>query len=107
MTKTSILELLKTTRSKRRFREQTGSLVKRTDGFYIRFFRDGENGERTKVTDKLCNLSIIDPKKRKLLQRSHKSTISNAHHAALRFEGSAINIRSLQKLWSASSKILQ
>ena len=89
ITKASILELLKTTRSKRRFREHTGTVVKRLDGFYIRFYRDGENGERTKVTERLCDLSVTDPKKRKLLQHSLMSSINNAHHAALRSDAPA------------------
>jgi hypothetical protein len=88
MTKASILELLEATRSKRRFREQTGSVVKRSDGFYIRFYRDGEDG-RTKVTERLCDLSVTDPKKRALLQRSHMSAVNNAHHATLRSEAPA------------------
>jgi integrase len=83
MTKASILELLKANRSNRRFREQTGTVVKRTDGFYIRFYRDGENGERTKVTERLCDLNTA-PKKVELLQRSHMSAINNSHHTALR-----------------------
>jgi integrase len=88
MTKTELLALLKAGQSKRRFREQTGTVVKRSDGFYIRFYRDGETG-RTKVTERLCDLSIVDPKKRKLLARSHMSAINNLHHAALRSEAPA------------------
>jgi integrase len=101
MTKASILELLKTTRSKRRFREQTGTVVKRSDGFYIRFYRDGGNGERTKVTEKLCDLSVTDSKKRKLLQRSHISSINNAHHAALRSEAPA-PVLTVGAFWDAT-----
>jgi len=86
MTKASILELLKADRSNRRFREQTGTVVKRTDGFYIRYYKDSDGGVRTKVTERLCDLSVTDAKKRKLLQRSHMSAINNAHHAALRSE---------------------
>jgi hypothetical protein len=69
----SCLELLKADRPKESFREQTGSVVKRADGFYIRFYRDGENGAPTKVTERLRDLSVVDPKKRALLQRSHMS----------------------------------
>src|SRR6266702_7558028 len=86
MTKASILELLKATRSIRRFREQTGTVVKRTDGFYIRYYRDSDGGGRTKVTERLCDLSVFDPQKRKLLAKSHMSAINNIHHAALRSE---------------------
>jgi integrase len=86
MTKASILELLKASRSKRRFRQQTGTVVKRTDGFYIRYYRDSDGGERTKVTERLCDLSVVDPQKRKLLAKSHMSAVNNLHHAALRSE---------------------
>ena len=89
MTKASILGLLKAARSKRRFREQKGTVVKRTDGFYIRFYRDGDNGKRIKVTERLCDLSVADPKKRALLKRSHMSAVNNAHHAALRSQAPA------------------
>ena len=84
----SILKPLKADKQ-RRFRLQTGSVVKRTDGFYIRYYRDGDAGERTKVTEKLCDLSVLDPKKRALLQRSHMSAINNLHHAELRSEAPA------------------
>src|SRR6516165_6598305 len=89
MAKASMLELLKASRSNRRFREQAGTVVKRIDGFYIRFYRDSADGVRTKVTERLCDLSVTDPKKRALLQRSHMSAINNAHHAALRSEAHA------------------
>ena len=89
MTKASILELLRASRSKRRFRQQTGTVVKRTDGFYIRYYRDSDGGVRTKVTEQLCDLSIVDPQKRKLLAKSHMSAINNLHHAALRSEAPA------------------
>jgi len=89
MTKASILELLKASRSIRRFRPQTGTVVKRTDGFYIRYYRDSDGGGRTKVTERLCDMSVVDPQKRKLLARSHMSAINNLHHAALRSEAPA------------------
>ena len=63
---------------------RTGSVVKRSDGFYIRYYRDSDGGERTKVTERLCDLAVLDPKKRALLQRSHMSTVNSLHHAALR-----------------------
>jgi hypothetical protein len=84
--KASILEPLKASRSKRRFREQAGSIVKRSDGFYIRYYRDSADGVRAKVTERLCDLSVADPRKRKLLARSHMSAVNNLHHAALRSE---------------------
>lgn len=89
MTRHELLELLKPKGPIRRFRKQTGSIVKRTDGFYIRFYRDGENGERTKVTEWLCDLGVVDPQKRELLAQSHLSALNNLHHAALRSEAPA------------------
>jgi integrase len=89
MTKTELLALLKADRTKRRYREQTGSVVKRSDGFYIRYYKDGDGGIRTKVTEHLCDLSVADPQKRKLLAKSHLSAINNTHHAALRSEAPA------------------
>jgi hypothetical protein len=89
MAKTELLELLKVGRSKRRFREQTGSVVKRTDGFYIRYYKDGDERVRTKVTERLCDLSVVEPKKRKLLARSHMSTINKLRHTSLRSEATA------------------
>ena len=85
MTKASLLALLKAKRPRRRYREQDGSVVKRSDGFYIRYYRDSDGG-RTKVTERLCDLSVVDPQKRKLLAKSHLSAINNLHHAALRSE---------------------
>jgi len=89
MTKTELLALLKAGRSKRRYREQTGSIVKRSDGFYLRYYKDSDGGIRTKVTERLCDLAVVDPQKRKLLAKSHLSTINNLHHAALRSEAPA------------------
>jgi len=85
MTKSELLELLKAGRSKRRYREQTGSVIKRSDGFYIRYNKTVD-GVRTKVTERLCDLTVRDAKKRGLLARSHMSAINNAHHADLRSE---------------------
>jgi integrase len=67
---------------KQRFREQTGQVVKRTDGFYIRFYRD-RDGERIKVTERLCDLGTA-PAKVKLLCASHMSAVNNARHTDLR-----------------------
>jgi hypothetical protein len=81
MTKASLLELLKASRSKRRFREQAGSVVQRSDGFYIRYYKDSD-GVRTKVTERLCDLNT-HPKKIKLLQRSFMSGINLSHREVL------------------------
>jgi integrase len=89
MTKHEILELLKPAGPRRRFRKQTGSVVKRTDGFYIRYYKDTDGGERTKVTERLCDLTVLDPKKRDLLAASHLSTVNNLRHTELRSQTQA------------------
>jgi integrase len=81
MTEASLLELLNSDK-RQRFREQSGTVVRRSDGFYIRFYRDGSEG-RTKVTEWLCDLNTSE-KKRALLQTSHMSAINNARHTALK-----------------------
>ena len=82
MTKASLLELLNASRGKRRFREQTGTVVKRSDGFYIRYYKDDPDGVRTKVTERLCDLNT-PPKKIELLQRSFISGINLSHREVL------------------------
>jgi len=53
MTEQTILELLRAKQKPRkRYREQTGTVVKRSDGFYIRYYKDSD-GVRTKVTERL------------------------------------------------------
>jgi hypothetical protein len=74
MTKASLLEILNSGK-RQRFREQTGTVVRRSDGFYIRYYRDGDGDERTKVTERLCDLNTSE-KKRGLLQCSHMSAIN-------------------------------
>jgi integrase len=99
MTKTSLLELLNADR-KRRFRVQTGTVVERSDGFYIRYYKDGYGGERTKVTERLCDLKT-DATSVKLRQRSFMSGINTAHHTALQSptEAPAVTIGGF---WSAT-----
>ena len=52
MSKT-LLELLKANR--RRFRKQKGTIVERSNAFWLRFYRDGKDGARVKVTERLCD----------------------------------------------------
>jgi integrase len=52
MSQPTFSELIKAGR--RRFRKQQGTIVERSNTFFLRFYRDGENGERIKVTEKLC-----------------------------------------------------
>ncbi len=66
---------------KQRFRRQRGTVVERTDGFYIRYYKDGDGG-RTKVTERLCDLGIAQAKV-KLLRDSHMSAVNNTRHTEL------------------------
>jgi hypothetical protein len=68
---------------KRLFRKQTGSIIRRSDGFYIRFYKPID-GVRTKVTERLCDLTVIDRQKRQLLADAHLSAINNQHHREVR-----------------------
>lgn len=40
----------------RRHRTQAGTVVKRGDGFYLRYYVDGDDGNRTKVSEKIAEL---------------------------------------------------
>jgi integrase len=57
MAEPTVLELLRAKQPRKRYREQTGTVVKRSDAYYIRYYRDGDGGDRTKVTERLCDLS--------------------------------------------------
>jgi integrase len=85
MTKTQIEELIRQNR-KQRFRRQHGTVVERTDGFYIRFYRDEEAG-RTKVTEfltkKTAQYHSVNCVAVKLLRDSYMSAINNARHTEL------------------------
>jgi integrase len=70
-------------KTKPRFREQQGTIVRLSDGFYIRFNRDGDGGKRTKVTERLCDLDTSAAKV-KLLAASHMSSVNNARHTSLK-----------------------
>jgi integrase len=80
MTNTQLQELLKANR-KQRFRRQRGTVVERTDGFYIRYYTDSDGGRR-KITERLCDLGTPLAKV-KLLRDSHMSAINNARHNSL------------------------
>jgi integrase len=83
MTQTELLEVLhkKLQNPKPRFRHQSGTVVKRSDGFYLRYYED-RDGVRTKVTERLCDLGT-SPAKVKLLSDSHMSAINSARHTGL------------------------
>ncbi len=49
----NVTELLKANR--RRFRKQQGTIVERSNAFWVRFYRDGEDRARVKVTEHLCD----------------------------------------------------
>jgi integrase len=80
MTTLDLAELLRANR-KPRFRRQQGTVVPRTDGFYIRYYED-RDGVRTKVTARLCDLGTA-PAKVKLLRDSHMSAVNNTRHTDL------------------------
>ena len=86
MTKADIEDLIRSNR-KQRFRRQHGTVVERTDGFYIRFYRDGEDGQRTKVTEFLTKKTeqyhSVNCVPIKLLRDSYMSAVNNARHTAL------------------------
>lgn len=98
MTKTALLELLKADKQ-RRFREQTGTVVKRTDGFYIRFYKDVD-GVRTKVTERLCDLGT-DAATLRTRQRSFMTGINNTQQIALASPTEAAPL-SIGGFWSAT-----
>ena len=51
----TLTELLKLNRD-RRFRTQEGHVVRRRDGWFLRYYTDDPSGQRSKVTEKLCEL---------------------------------------------------
>lgn len=83
MTDTELLEALhqKLQNHKPRYRRQQGTVVERTDGFYLRYYEDRDGG-RTKVTERLCDLGT-SPARVKLLSDSHMSAINSARHTEL------------------------
>jgi integrase len=66
----------------RRFRVQKGTLLERRDGHYLRYYINGQDGSRHKVTERLCDL---DEKKLvigiKLSRRMNE--INLAQHASI------------------------
>ena len=84
---------------KQRFREQKGTTVRLSDGFYIRFNRDGEGG-RTKVTERLCDLDTSAAKV-KLLAKSHMSAVNNARHTSLKSTAPA-PVLTVGAFWTAT-----
>jgi integrase len=100
MTEKTILELLKANKQQRRFRVQTGFVVKRTDGFYIRYYRDVDGGSRTKVTERLCDLGTR-PDLIRLKQQSFMSGVNLNHREALQSPTEAPPI-TIGGFWSAT-----
>jgi integrase len=87
MAEPSVLELLRATQPRTRYREQTGTVVKRSDGFYIRYYQD-RDGVRTKVTERLCDLST-NARLIPSLQRSFISSVNIARHNTLQSRAEA------------------
>ena len=48
----------------RRFRKQRGHVVQRADGYWLRYYTDDADGNRRKVTERLCDLDVKDVKNR-------------------------------------------
>lgn len=86
MTKQSLLELIKADRQ-RRFRKQQGTIVERSNAFWVRFYRDGEEGARVKVTEHLCDKSkefpSADCRAVELLRDAHMVRVNTDQHKAL------------------------
>lgn len=81
---------LELTGPRRRFREQSGTIVERKGSFWLRFYRDGENGARIKVTEKLCDVSkeypSIDCKAVDILRAARIAQVNKETHQALRVQ---------------------
>ena len=99
MTTASTLDLLQADRS-RRFREQRCTVVKRSDGFYIRYYTDVDGGERIKVTERLCDL-ITSATSLKLQQKSFMSGVNTIHHTALQSPTEAPGV-TIGGFWAAT-----
>jgi integrase len=102
MTKSEILELLNARQSKRRYREQSGAIVQRSDGFYIRFYKDSDKGVRTRITEWLCDLTVVDAQERKKLARAHMTTVNNLHLAAVRSGTPAQVVLTFDAFWNST-----
>lgn len=83
-----------------RYRSQKGTLIKRSDAVYIRFYRDGENGQRSKVTERLCDLDTSTAK-REQLAASHMSGV-NGERLAFLHVGKAEAPITVGGFWSAT-----
>jgi hypothetical protein len=82
MAEPTVLELLRGAKQPRkRYRKQIGAVVNRTDGFYIRYYKDSD-GVRVKVTERLCDLSP-DVRLIPSLQRWFISSINIERHNIL------------------------
>jgi integrase len=53
LTKTKLTELIQANRH-RRFRRQHGTVVERRGKFFLRYYTEGQDGNRVKVTEELC-----------------------------------------------------
>jgi hypothetical protein len=80
------------------FRKQTASTIKRSNGFYIRFYKHID-GVKTKVTERLCDLTITDRQKRRLLADAHLLAINSQRHAELRSTAAAPRPLTVVEFW--------
>ncbi|MGA8619652.1 MAG: hypothetical protein WB660_14185 [Candidatus Sulfotelmatobacter sp.] len=83
----ALVPLLKSKRQ-RRFRQQRGTVVERDGSFWLRFYRDGDNGARVKITEKLCDRDTrhhsADSMPVKLLRDARMAAINQEAHQALK-----------------------
>jgi integrase len=72
----------------RRFREQTGTVVERKGSFWLRFYRDGADGARVKVTEHLCDKGreypSVDCTAVDILRRARMGAVNLETHQALK-----------------------
>jgi integrase len=74
----NIQALLRSNRQ-RRFRKQHGTVVQRADAFYLRYYIDDADGNRRKVTDKLCGLDSAKPAIENARRKRMKAINAEAH----------------------------
>src|SRR5260370_38311209 len=73
----------------RRFRTQEGTIVERADGFHLRYYTD-RNGQRVKVTERLCGLDSTAKTIEQARRRRMKAVNSEAHDEVAQPSGGLI-----------------
>jgi integrase len=74
-------ELLRANRQ-RRFRTQVGTVIERHDGHYLRYYVDGQDDERRKITELLCPLgtksTVVEIRRRKRMSEINQAQRKSA-----------------------------